>query len=207
MEGLPHSRQVIIRAPILAGAVFNATQVPVTLRPTNLNVGGEMHTGINCIRAQQSRRGITYGCWWSKSGRSIKILRKTSAIVKTRILRHFQMPKNTLKYKEEPFCTFLSISFWLGTFLSRPASDYPPFYFKKRCGERHARQGESWPEDLLVHGIQLLPQWYATNWSLWNHIFRESIHASGFDLGEIEESIDQVQKMLGAHENLFDYRE
>jgi len=69
------------------------------------------------------------------------------------------------------------------------------------------KENRDQPEDLLVHGIRLLPQWYATNWSLWNHIFRESIHASGFDLGEIEESIDQVQKMLGAHENLFDYRE
>ena len=70
-----------------------------------------MHTGINCIRAQQSRRGIPTAVGDRSRVNSIKIRRKTSAIVKTRILRHIQMPKNTLKYKEEPFCTFLSISF------------------------------------------------------------------------------------------------
>jgi len=80
-----------------------------------------MHTGINCIRAQQSRRGTA-----AVMGSLRKdTIRKRGAIPKTRILRHIEMPKNTLKYKKEPFCTFLSISI-LSTFLSCPASDPPP---------------------------------------------------------------------------------
>jgi hypothetical protein len=145
MAGLPHSWQVSICTPILAGAVFLATQIPVTcLRSTNLNVGGEMHAGINCIQAQHSR------AWHLTTaaviGRWSKILRKIDAIPKPSILRHIRTIRNASKEQKRSFWTILHFFADLRVHSSRhPRFHIPVWEFRGRQGKRPTSDFLIWP--------------------------------------------------------------